>query len=36
MGFLAQVFNACFVTFNFYSHRKLRDPEVEEVQAEWC
>jgi hypothetical protein len=35
MGFLTQVFNACFVAFNFCSHIKLGDPEIGEDQAEW-
>jgi hypothetical protein len=35
MGFLTQVFNACFVAFNFFSHTKLGDPEVGEDQVEW-
>jgi hypothetical protein len=35
MGFLTQVFNACFVAFNFFSHTNLGDPEVGEDQAKW-
>jgi hypothetical protein len=35
MGFLTQVFNACFVAFNFCSHTKLGDAEVGEYQVEW-